>query len=441
MQSIQIDKQQPTGINGKQSGILFELRDYWSHVKLFSRNARLYLFGAFLLGVNYEFFQLLLNLYLKELGFGESSIGIVNSSRAIGMSLMAIPAALLLSRVSLKPVLLVAGLFFAIFSVGISSNDKLEMIILFAILAGMTFAFSRVAAGPFYMRNSSAEERTHLFSFSFGVLLIAGMVGSLSAGRLVPLMASLASDTILGYRYTLYVGIGLGMLSLIPFSMLRPAAISEEERRIRVTREQLRRRGVFYFKISFSNFLIGLGAGLIIPFLNLYFRDKFGLSTSTIGFFYFCTILCMFVGTLAGPVLARKFGLVRTIVMTQLMSIPFMFFLGYTSTLWIAFTAYCVRAGLMNIGVPVATNFGMEMSQRSEQGLVNAILMVSWTASWMLSTAVGGHLIEKYGYTLTFNITIVLYVLSTLFYFWSFRGAEKRRSEESGWSIAEQEIA
>jgi predicted MFS family arabinose efflux permease len=95
----------------------------------------------------------------------------------------------------------------------------------------------------------------------------------------------------------------------------------------------------------------------------------------------------------------------------------------------------------MNIGVPVATNFGMEMSHRSEQGLVNAILMVSWTASWMLSTAVGGHLIEKYGYTLTFNITIVLYVLSTLFYFWSFRGAEKRRSEESGWSIAEQEVA
>ena len=111
MQSLQIDKQQSIGPNGKQRGVLFELRDYWSHVKLFSRNARLYLFGAFLLGVNYEFFQLLLNLYLKELGFGESSIGIVNSSRAIGMSLMAIPAALLLSRISLKPVLLVAGLF------------------------------------------------------------------------------------------------------------------------------------------------------------------------------------------------------------------------------------------------------------------------------------------------------------------------------------------
>ncbi|MBK7141332.1 MAG: MFS transporter [bacterium] len=422
-------------------GVIFELRDYWKHVRLFSRNARLYLLGAFLLGINYEFFQLLLNLYLKELGFGESSIGLVNSSRAIGMSLMAIPAALLLSRIALKPVLIVAGLLFAVFSIGISSNQQLEMLILFTILSGMTFAFSRVAAGPFYMRNSSSRERTHLFSFSFGVLLIAGMVGSLSAGRLVPVMSQLAGDSILGYRYTLYIGIAVGLISLIPFAMLRPAPVSEEERRISITREQLRRRGLFYFKLSFSNFLIGLGAGLIIPFLNLYFRDKFGLSTSTIGVFYFCTILCMFAGTLSGPVLARRFGLVRTIVITQLLSIPFMLLLAYTTTLWVAFGAYVLRAGLMNIGVPVATNFGMEMSSRTEQGLVNALLMVSWTASWMVSTAIGGHLIEQYGYTLTFNITIVLYVMSTMFYFWSFKEAEKRGKEKSGWSIPEQEVA
>lgn len=441
MQSTQIENTNTRTREGTSRGVLFELKDYWNHVQMFKRNARLYLLGAFLLGVNYEYFQLLLNLYLKELGFGESSIGLVNSSRAIGMSLMAIPAALLLSRISLKPVLLVAGVLFGIFSVGISSNNRLELIMLFTILSGMTFAFSRVAAGPFYMRNSSQEERTHLFSFSFGVLLIAGMVGSLSAGKLVPVMTQLAGDTVLGYRYTLYLGIGLGMLSLIPFAMLRPAPISDEERRIRISRDQFRKRGLFYFRLTFSNFLIGLGAGLIIPFLNLYFRDKFGLSTATIGFFYFCTICSMFIGTLAGPVLARRFGLVRTIVITQLMSIPFMFFLGYTTTLWIAFCAYVIRAGLMNIGVPVATNFGMEMSTRAEQGLVNALLMVSWTASWMVSTAIGGHLIEQYGYTLTFNITIVLYVLSTLFYFWSFRGAEQKQDADSGWSIAEQEVA
>jgi len=42
---------------------------YLASVGLFSRNARLYLIGSFLVGFNFAVFELLLNLYLKELGF------------------------------------------------------------------------------------------------------------------------------------------------------------------------------------------------------------------------------------------------------------------------------------------------------------------------------------------------------------------------------------
>ncbi len=408
---------------------------------MFSRNAWLYLLGAFLIGVNFEIFQLLLNLYLKELGMGEGHIGLVNSSRAVGMMLMALPAALLLSRIQLKPVLMFASIAFATFTLGLSSTHAFPVMLMFSVLMGMAFTFSRVAAGPFYMRNSTPKERTHLFSFSFGVLLLAGMAGSQLGGRLVGAMAHLAGDTILGYQYTLYVAIGIGLLSLIPFSLLKASTTSDEENRINLSLPQLRARGTFYFKISFSNFLVGLGAGLIIPFLNLYFQTKFHLSPATIGSFYFTTVLAMFVGTMAGPLLARRFGLVRTIVFTQLASIPFMLLLAYTTSVSVAFLAYVLRAGLMNIGVPITTNVSMELSDKREQGLVNALLMVAWNSSWMVSTAVGGNLIEKYGYTLTFVATSVLYVVSTLFYFWAFRGIERRDDTTNCWSIMKAEEA
>lgn len=415
--------------------------NYVSHVRLFSRNAWLYLLGAFLIGVNFEIFQLLLNLYLKELGWGEGHIGLVNSSRAVGMTLMALPAALLLSRIQLKPVLMIASVGFAAFTFGLSTAAALPVIIVFSILMGMAFTFSRVAAGPFYMRNSTPKERTHLFSFSFGVLLVAGMVGSQVGGRLVSVMTNLAGNTISGYRYTLYVAIGIGLLSLIPFALLKASSATDDESRIHLNLAQLRSRGRFYFKITFSNFLIGLGAGLIIPFLNLYFREKFDLTPATIGSFYFCTVLVMFIGTMAGPILARRFGLVRTIVFTQLASIPFMLLLAYTVSLPVAFMAYVMRAGLMNIGVPITTNVSMELSDRREQGLVNALLMIAWNGSWMVSTAVGGSLIESYGFTLTFVITSGLYVISTLFYFWAFRGVEKHDQRAKRWSLIEAEEA
>lgn len=95
----------------------------------------------------------------------------------------------------------------------------------------------------------------------------------------------------------------------------------------------------------------------------------------------------------------------------------------------------------MNLGVPIVTNLAMELSDKDEQGLVNALLMVSWTGSWMFSAALGGQLIESYGYTVAMNITIILYVLSSLAFYFFFRDAEEHRRDTGDWVILRGERA
>ena len=426
-----------SGLGRGKNGVV----DYLAHLGLFSRNARLYLFGSFLMGINFQVFLLLLNLLLKEIGLVEGDIGLVASSRAVGMSVMAIPAGILLSRVRLKPVLLASCILFALFSYFIASSRELYLLLGFSVLSGMAFSFYRVAAGPFYMRNSTPTERTYLFSFSFGTNLLAGMIGAAGAGRLATVIGERTGDLIYGYQLTLYIGIGVSLLALIPFLLIRSAAPSKEESRISLSRSQFRKRGGFYAKVFGTNFMIGLGAGLIIPFLNLYFRDRFNLAPDTIGLYYSVVHFSMLAGSLAGPVLVKRFGLVRTVVITQIMSIPFMAMLSYTYWLPLAFGAFVLRGGLMNLGVPLVTNLGMELADEKEQGLVGALLMVGWTSSWMLSTAVGGHLIEHYGYTLTMNITIVVYLLSSVMFFVLFRRAETRSKTGRGWQYAKEVAA
>lgn len=411
------------------------LREYRGSVKLFSRNARLYLLGSFLIGVNFSVFNLLFNLYLKEIGFVEGQIGIVNSTRAVGMTLVAIPAAMILSRIRLKPLLMVACVLFALFSFGQTTFQQWTLLLGSAVLTGMSFAFFRIASGPFYMRNSTRTERTHLFSFSFGMHLLAGMIGSWGAGHLVTVIGERTGDIVLGYQYTLYLAIAIGFLALIPFALVKAAAPSSEENRIHLNPAQFKRRGMFYFKVTFVNFLIGTGAGLIIPFMNLYFRDRFQLPPDRIGFFFILLSFGMLVGTLCGPLLTGKAGLVRTIVATQLASIPFMLTLAYSHLLWLAVLAFVIRGGLMNMGVPISTNFAMELCEKQEQGLVNALLSVSWTSSWMVSVAIGGSLIEHYGYTLVLSVSSGLYLMSALSYFWFFGRIEKRSSDGSGWYV------
>ncbi len=428
-----------SGLNS--NSIRAGLKEYLYHVKLFSRNARLYLIGSFLIGINFHVFLLLLNLYLKEYGFVEGDIGLVLSSRAVGSSLIAIPAALILSRIRLKPILVASSIMFAVFSYFITSFQQLNLLIGFSLLSGMAFAFYRVAAAPFYMRNSTPKERTHLFSFSFGTMLLAGMAGSLGSGKLVTFLGDWTGDLILGYQYTLYIGIVVGLFSLIPFLMIKASDPSAEENRIELSRRQFKKRWRFYGKLSLTNFMIGAGAGLIIPFLNLYFRDRFNLSPDLIGLYYFVVQFSMLFGSLSGPVLARRFGLVRTVVITQLLSIPFMLILSYTYYLPLAFAAFVIRGGLMNLGVPIVTNLGMELAQKKEQGLVNALLMLGWTSSWMVTSAVGGNLIEHYGYTVTMNITVGIYLLSSAVFYLFFRHTETRNESDRTWSIVRENHA
>lgn len=415
------------------------LSDYVASVRMFSRNSRLYLVGSFLMGINAHIFQLLLNLYLKEMGFGESQIGFVVSGRAIGMTMAAIPVAILLSRIKLKPVLITGAILLSVFTFFITSMEMLGLLIGFSILAGISFSFFRVASGPFFMRNSTSTERTHLFSISFGMILLAGMVGSLFSGKIVLIIADLTGDIILGYRYTLYLGIVSSLLALIPFSKVKAKTPSVEENKIVLSLKQLRRRGVYYLKISSANFIVGLGAGLVIPFLNLYFRDRFNQPPDRITFYYFLAHLVMLMGILTGPIIAKKIGLVRAVVTTQLCSIPFMFILSYSYVLPLVLVAFALRAGLMNIGVPIITNLGMELSHKKEQGLVNALLMIAWTSSWMISAAVGGVLIEKYGYTVTINTTIGLYVFSSVMFYFLFRNAESKDGSRQ-WNIVREEV-
>src|SRR4030042_5510860 len=89
---------------------------YVSHLKLFSNNARLFLLGAFFIGLAFAGFQLLLNLYLKELSFGESAIGQILSMNAWGAVVITLPVAYVLQKIQIKKVIIIATILAAVLS-------------------------------------------------------------------------------------------------------------------------------------------------------------------------------------------------------------------------------------------------------------------------------------------------------------------------------------
>ncbi len=404
------------------------ISDYWKHICLFTPNIRLFLVGSFLVGLTAASVQLLLNLYLKEQGAEESFIGSFLSAGAFGTAIVAIPAAFVLRRIKLKMVLLTSTVVYTSSILLLSRLPVNNYLIMISFASGMAMTFNRIAAAPFFMRNSTPKERTYIFSFNFGVMLIAGMIGSLTSGWLVTFLSGITKGMVSAYQWTFVVGVMLGLGALIPFSMIKTASPGEEDKEADFSWKLIKRQSRLYFKLLTPQFMVGIGAGLIIPFLNLYFRDRFDQPPGKIGLFFFAVNTTMLLGILAGPVLAKKIGMVKTIVTTELISMPFMIILAFTYSLPLAIVAFLARGALMNMAQPIGTNFSMEMVSKSEHALVNALMTLAWTGSWMISAAVGGRLIQSRGYTLPLMIAVVLYLISAVLYYVFFRKSETKTS-------------
>lgn len=380
--------------------------------------------GSFFVGFGLGTYWVLFNLYMKELGFGEAAIGRVLMAGAAGTFLTAIPAAMVVSRFSTRVVLIAAASVAAGGYALMVAPVPLPFIMLGAAMASAAFSVHHIAAAPFFMRNSDPGERLDLFGTHSAIEITAGVIGAAGGGYLVRFLEPIFGDLVVAYRMTLLCATGLVLMSI--FSYL---AILEAKHQGRVTDflDMLRRanKGLLA-RLVLPKFIIGLGAGLIIPFMNLYFRDRFQLPPDRIGTI-FAVAQAVTVGAfLLGPHLARRVGMIKAIAATEILSLPFFITMAYTQRLDLAIMAFWMRGALMNMNQPISGAFTMEMVRPEQQPLANALVEFAWHAAWMISTQLGGWLIEQHGFQVPMMITVGFYAVGSLLYLAFFHDAERK---------------
>jgi drug/metabolite transporter (DMT)-like permease len=77
------------------------------------------------------------------------------------------------------------------------------------------------------------------------------------------------------------------------------------------------------------------------------------------------------------------------------------------------------RQALMNLSTPLQDNFALELVPQDQQHFMNALKMLLWTSSWMISARISGRLIYTEGFAPSFLLTALFYAVSTLL-FWLF---------------------
>jgi MFS family permease len=96
---------------------------------------------------------------------------------------------------------------------------------------------------------------------------------------------------------------------------------------------------------------------------------------------------------------------VRTIVASELASLPFLLTLGFVPILPVAIGAFWIRATLMNMGGPLYTAFAMEQAKEEERGKLGALLGLIWSIGRGIGPGISGVIQQRFGFAPLFLAT------------------------------------
>lgn len=440
--------------------------EYVQQFRRFQRNARLYLINNVLSGVTTGILLVLYNLYLTSLGYHADFIGAVLFAGTIGAGLAIFPAGACVDRFSGKSILIWSTVLIGVAGVGqILFRQPLPLLIS-AFIAGVGIAFYFVINAPFLTANSTPEERPHLFSMNISLGLVTLVLGEVLGGALPtwfrtlpglmgplpPWAASLLASQPDPRSYQLallFAGV-IAAPSFIPLFMmsngrpqqrLRGTVLDSVSPALQLSRwwKNISLPSIMesiktllpspFFFLVLVYVLTGLGAGLFIPYFNIYFVQHLNASPALFGLIDGGANAMTALLTLIAPALAKRIGRINTITLTRLVSIPLLLTIGLTSILPLAALLYLFRQGTMDMSAGILQVFSMESVSEKYRGLANSSYQVAFQVPSALSAPLGGLIIVHLGYPPIFLLGAFCYIL-TIIVLWSKFGW--RRGGRSG---------
>jgi len=164
--------------------------------------------------------------------------------------------------------------------------------------------------------------------------------------------------------------------------------------------------------------IIGLGAGILLPMLSLWFNLKFGVSAPSLSPIYTLSEATLALGTYFSPKIGEALGRIRAIFVTHLVAIVFLFLMPFSPTFMIAGIFYILRNTMMNLSGPLMSSFVMRVVKEEERSRVNSMLQLLDAIPRSLGPEVTGYLFSLGNLSFPFFITGSLYLVATfLFYF------------------------
>ena len=408
------------------------------------RNIHLLFLLEFSLSLIHIAFILVLNIYLRKQGFSDPEIASLNSLRFIGALAFALPLGIYIRGKKLKPFFILASAIVPTTSILIIESIHyliLPLIQLAFLSWGFGMMLMRVCSLPFIIRNTTAGNSTEALSLTAATWSLSTIVSGLIISGLdwISYVKIGSWSVTFNEQAILWIITVIGAGSIVFALKIREHNHGHTGRNNDLFSLHKSYDWHLIFKAISPLILISIGAGLTIPFVNLFFNSIFGFTASEFSLLGSFTALLVFIFSLLVPSLRKKYGYWMTIVVVQSLAIICLIIMSlmelyatYSFALIIAVAAYILRQPLMHMAHPASNELMMNYVGKKNQELISALSSSLWSASWFISAKVFEWLrLLQYQYYEIFLITAALYTFGVILFTFLIRDYEEKEKIKS----------
>lgn len=355
--------------------------------------ARTLLIGRALRAFVDGYVAILLPVYLLALGFGAWEVGLLSTATLLGSALATLAVGTLGHRFPHRRLLLAAALLMAATGLAFANLSAFWPLLLVAFVGTLNPSSGDVSVFlPLeHARLAEAAEgdaRTRLFARYSFVGALCAATGALAAA--VPdWLVTLEFERLTALRlmFGLYGITGLSVWWLYlrlpePPPHERPAAPAP----LTESRGIVIRLAALFSVDAFAG-------GLVLnSLLSLWLFERFGVSVAAAGAFFFWAGLLTAASQLAAPWVARRIGLLNTMVFTHIPASLCLILAALAPNLTLALGLLLLRAFLSQMDVPTRAAFVMAVVTPPERAAAASFTAVPRSLAAALSPSLGGAL-------------------------------------------------
>jgi predicted MFS family arabinose efflux permease len=341
------------------------------------------------------FVSLLLPIYLVALGFSALAIGAIVTSTLIGTALLTLWVGLVANRCSRRRLLLAAALLMAATGAGFAAVTGFWPLLVIAFVGTMNPTSGDASIFVPLEQTVLSEtveprRRTALFARYSVIGSLAGALGVLAASlpELATVWTGWTGATSMQLMFALYGA--LGVVAMLLYRPLSPAVEMASE--VPAAPLQQSRRLVYGLAALFGMDSFGTGF-LVQSLLALWLYQRFQISVTTAAAILFWSGVCSAISYLVAVPIAKRIGLINTMVFTHLPSNLFLILIPFAPNLATAIALLLARSALSQMDVPMRASYVMAVVAPEERPAAASITAVPKTFAWAAGSIISGYLL------------------------------------------------